>query len=911
MEKIFIGNFPKGLSQERLPFFIDNKSFPYLYNFYVWRGRGKRKRGTTTLGRLQVQIKNFSSTLSATGTINIFIAIGAFNPGESVAKGTISFVVGANTYTEPAVPDGTLVGSPSGFGTINYATGNVTISGISVSTPITLTLSYYPNLPSLGLRDYMVPNDSGVYSTASSQYPLLLAFDTQKSYQYGSIGFYNTSFYKNPSTIPGIPSYVPKAIQTSFSWSGGNYQQFWTSNNQGALWATNNVPGMQIQAISSIARDSNIQLRLTIPSTPAIIGDWIWINEISGLTTAGTKSINQQTGFVTNVAGNVITVQFPYANITSDTYSGGIVQYLTNTVPGRGDGIKWYDGDPTNATGVASNSSLGWVNFAPPLGIGTVQIDNLFSTNNQPFYLVGALIVLNFKDRLLFFSPMITTSASAIAGKAAIQIQNGVIWSWNGTFYYTASYDGNLTLPSYNAMITPGTSSNTMQQPSDPRGYYVNETGFGGFLISSLDEPIISVNNNEDVLIVGFSGHQTKFIYTGNDLDPFAFYLTSSEFGTYSTFSTETLDRGVPSFSNKGIIMSDQTNSQRIELDIPDLAFQVSNMDNSFERINGARDFFREWIYFSYVPNNSNTIYPTQTFFWNYRDNTWAIFYENFTSHGNYRAQPTQTYTWLTIPWTWEQWNEPWNSNLISPLSTNVIAGNPQGYVLIKGIGGTGEGLSGYVSAIIGNNQFTSYNHCVNVGDYLSLKNFIGGSGYNGNVFLVTSVIDTDNFIIDGSVSGTGYMGGGEFARLSQPLLQTKQFPVFWEQGRQVRLGAQRYLFDVTSAGEVTINIYLSQNDSDILNSSPIYPLPNSPNDSLIYSQVVSTAVELDNLNMPDPPAGNAFQLWHRMNTSLIGDTFQLGITLSDAQMRNINIATSEIAFHAAILDIYPGPMLA
>ena len=59
------------------------------------------------------------------------------------------------------------------------------------------------------------------------------------------------------------------------------------------------------------------------------------------------------------------------------------------------------------------------------------------------------------------------------------------------------------------------------------------------------------------------------------------------------------------------------------------------------------------------------------------------------------------------------------------------------------------------------------------------------------------------------------------------------------------------------------------------------------------------------------PTASTQFQIWHRMNTSLIGDTVQLGITLNDAQMRNLQIATSEIALHAIHLTLERGPILA
>src|SRR6202034_1845485 len=109
----------------------------------------------------------------------------------------------------------------------------------------------------------------------------------------------------------------------------------------------------------------------------------------------------------------------------------GIAQLLTNSLAGQ-DGIRWYDGDPTSATGIPTGTGLGWVNFAPPLTATSVSIDDQgFGT----YYLVGALAVLPFKDRLLFFGPMIQTSGGAVI---QTPIQDNVLWSWNGTPYYNS-----------------------------------------------------------------------------------------------------------------------------------------------------------------------------------------------------------------------------------------------------------------------------------------------------------------------------------------------------------------------------------------------------------------------------------------------------------------------------------------
>ena len=52
-------------------------------------------------------------------------------------------------------------------------------------------------------------------------------------------------------------------------------------------------------------------------------------------------------------------------------------------------------------------------------------------------------------------------------------------------------------------------------------------------------------------------------------------------------------------------------------------------------------------------------------------------------------------------------------------------------------------------------------------------------------------------------------------------------------------------------------------------------------------------------------------QLWHRVNTGLIGDTVQLGISLSDEQMQDINLATDEIVLHGIQLTVMAGGDLA
>ena len=50
---LVISNFATGYETDREPFLINNDAFPVLNNMFVWRGRLRKKRGTSLLGRLE------------------------------------------------------------------------------------------------------------------------------------------------------------------------------------------------------------------------------------------------------------------------------------------------------------------------------------------------------------------------------------------------------------------------------------------------------------------------------------------------------------------------------------------------------------------------------------------------------------------------------------------------------------------------------------------------------------------------------------------------------------------------------------------------------------------------------------------------------------------------------------------
>ena len=875
IDRLIISNLATGYETDRLPFNIANDAFPKLNNAYIWRGRILRKRGTSLLGRLQRTLTSeFLGHTSVSGvfTGNIFNILNILTSSSpSIVELSITITAGFETITEVIPVTGALVGDMAATGTINYSNGALLIIGGDFLVPVSITFSYYPNLPVMGLEDF----DIGLVNQ-----PLLLALDTMYSYQFnqGTEQFYDTTFYKTT----GLP----------FTWTGANYQQFYSTNylgtntiadtpdKSGCVWVTNGNPGFHFLTIHTLANQSSTTITVTlysggVPFTTLVVGDVLWFNEVSGAVATG---INGVSGTVSNIAGaaaGTYVVTFP-ATVTITTWgSTGIAQMMTNFLPNQ-DGIRWYDGDPN------VSSDFGWVNFAPPLN----AYDPI--TNPNPFYLAGADVITPFKGRLLFSNVYLTTSA---VSPGIQNYPNRFVYSQDGTPFYSQP------LPFPIANESPDTTA-----------WYQNVAAKGGFLTAPVDQEIISVQPSQDVLIFSMEASDLKVIFTFDDSLPFYFQTINTELGNQSTFSAVRLDHAVVKIGDYGLTISDQTRTLRFDERIPDQVFDIAIGNNNSSRVTAIRDYQKEWIYFTYPPADRAQInsFPSRTLLYNYREKNWATFDENFTHYGTFRRTTSRTWANIgSIYPTWSDWNDPWDSGGEEANFPDIVGGNQQGFVMIKGEG-TEEEQSQFVSAInVSTNAITSPNHCLLPGDFVIFQGIIGvldgGLSMNGKVYQINTT-GTNTFTIVANLSGF-YVGGAVYIRLSQPSILSKQFPIYWAEGKQVRLGLQRYLFDTTPTGQVTVFIYSSQNSSTADND-PAY-------DSYIpYSNVVLTSVEPSSLYAPTYLSGQQ-QTWHRMSSSFTGDSIQIGVTLSTAQMMDNDINEQEIALHSIVLDLYKAGTLA
>lgn len=929
-ETLVVGPIDKGLRTDRLPFNIDNNSFPVLINAYQWRGRVKRKRGTTPLGRLLRSINTASIQTNGAGAFNGNLLTG-LETNASLANTQIT--IGADIFTDTVPPSGVLTGSTAGSGTINYTTGALTITGAPASTNI--QFDYYPSLPVMGLEDLTV---------ASTQFSSNIAFDTKYSYNISPLSpyiIYDVSYYKNPASNT-YPGYTQKTTPTPLTWNGADYQQFWSVNYEGAFWVTNGLKitngnadltsiGMQFAPAASITFVSSTATTLTVNITngPLVVGDFVYANEWTGGT-----GLNNQTGFVTTATQGVpgpgseqVVITFPSATLTGP-FAPGILQYLTNRSDATVDPIRWYDGDPT--TGVLPPTltpGFGWVNFMPPLSNAPYSI-----ADAPPviYYLVGAKLMLPFQDRLIFFGPVIQ---SALGNK--IYLQDTIIFSQNGTPYYTTSYTNSpsATKDTPNGPFYTGLTSILVppNQTAFPPAWFEDSTGFGGFKSAGIAQIIVTVSPNEDVLMVEFERSVSRLVYTGNDAEgPFNFYQTNAEYGCGSTFSAINMDKFVLSRGKRGFIAANQVEVSRFDLDIPDAAFEVNLKNNGSERFTAVRDFINEWIYFTYCSVGAAVTYPNQTLFYNYRDQSWGTFYESYTTYGSFRPQTGFTWAQLTNI-TWNSWNDPWNSGSDNLFQQQVIAGNQQGFVLIREDKTTSEAPSLYIQSITAN-SITSPSHNLNTGDYIVINNVTGTAGaiLNGMVFEIT-VQTANTFLIGTSIGASTYFGLGTITRVYNPFIQTKQFNEAWSIGRKTRIGPQQYLLTKTNNSQITLQIYLSQDSNNDWNNGSIVPqtVPEPENNALIYSQVLFTCPESTNIGLTPfntnlqmlvlpgsaPNVGgtsSSGQIFHRVNTSLLGDSVQFAFTMSDAQLLDPTLANqfAEIELHGFIVKVSASAVL-
>lgn len=220
---LYIESFNTGLETDKSSFQIINDAFTVLQDSYIWRGRVRRKQGYSQIGRatriLTSQSLGNTSGSPHVGNIKTTLSLEA---NAQIEQGSIIISVaggGAENYTEPATPDGTLTGDGGGSGTINYTTGAFSITsgaGWGAGQAITIDFDYYPALPIMGIYTREIPNINAEET---------LCFDTVYAYEWDS-------------TNRRFEEMDPTAGQT---WNGTDSDFFWAYNYRSNATVAPNV----------------------------------------------------------------------------------------------------------------------------------------------------------------------------------------------------------------------------------------------------------------------------------------------------------------------------------------------------------------------------------------------------------------------------------------------------------------------------------------------------------------------------------------------------------------------------------------------------------------------------------------------------------------------------------------------
>jgi len=628
--QFLIGTVEEGITTNTKPWATQKDSWELLTNMYQWRGRVVKKTPYNQLGQLSFLVATANVGASATNfSANIFAVLSL--SGVKIVPGftTITVSGGANyTLTENRTNPGTIkyvsgANVPAFLnGTINYLTGDLVLNfdGAPPVGNVLISFSYAYGLPCMGLRtrELFELNEQDT-----------IGFDTVYAYRYSNAS----------------KQFIPLASIMPTVWSGTDSQFFYTTNYVGSFWATNSKPGLHGWAVTEFLNQNGLagtlaEVDVRSPGNAVQVGDYVYfLNTDPTLNNAGILAI-------VTVAGDPFTVRavdFPSVptNLsttfqwTNGLTATGFVLDSFRSITNQ-DGIRYY-GSLTNGTG--------WANYNPPL-----------DPNNA---LAGALLIFPYRGYLVFLN---TTEGNE---QGTFNYGNRARYTQSGTPYY----------------------SEPVPTTPNPQVYQIDAArddlfGKGGFEDAATQEVIIGACFIRDILIVFFERSCWRLRFTNNTQTPFTWERINVELGSSATFSTIPFDKGGIAIGERGIVIADANDVQRIDNKIPDQIFDIRIKNDGMQRVYGIRTFRTRLNYWTFPSSeNPQGKYPDKVLISNYETKTWAFFDDCFTCFGYFYAFDDTTWADLTSAWS-SYADITFGGGEIDAGSEALLAGNQQGFVL-------------------------------------------------------------------------------------------------------------------------------------------------------------------------------------------------------------------------------------
>ena len=127
-------------------------------------------------------------------------------------------------------------------------------------------------------------------------------------------------------------------------------------------------------------------------------------------------------------------------------------------------------------------------------------------------------------------------------------------------------------------------------------------------------------------------------------------------------------------------------------------------------------------------------------------------------------------------------------------------------------------------------------------------------------------------------------------------------FQAFWGTMARSFINRQHLLLQNIPNAEVTFDLYINQNQDDVVNDPTFSP-------SLPYTNIVQLGPEGNDLqNQSNNP--NFQRIWHTLQNTFVGDVIQFGFHLSDSQMRNGTSNSAPFTFNAIVFEMEEGSYL-
>jgi hypothetical protein len=505
-----------------------------------------------------------------------------------------------------------------------------------------------------------------------------------------------------------------------------------------------------------------------------------------------------------------------------------------------------------------------------------------FNQNEQMRYLLLVAGVPTW----FFFRPPINATNYLQSAQMLVPFKNRLV-AFNIWEFQPASTPNLVNYPFRARWPTEG-------DPTDPDAWREDIPGKGTGRDCPINQAIITSEFVKDRLILYLEKCTWEFVYTGNDIYPFQFQQINTELGAEGTFSVVPFDKVALGIAQNGIHACTGTNVDRIDTDIPEEVFNISNQNFGTQRVYGIRDYFTEMVYWAFPNQDSSAAqpYPTKILAYNYKTNTWSFNDDSITCFGYFYPQSGILWSSTTVTWAAQI---TWGSGQVDQDFQKVIAGNQEGWTFFieRDIPRNAPALQ--ITDIVvaaGFATVTVIDNNLRAGDFIYLEGITGTGTLTSlnNTTVEIELVPLQNTFVFGTTFTGVYSGGGTIRRVSRLDILTKEFNFYLKDGSNVAVSEIDFQVDaspIPSQGQIAVDYYVSTNDLSMTEAA------------IETNTIMGTGV-LETFPYPDVPF-EAFQsrLVHPMYIQADGEFIQLRLYLNDAQMLQV-IQTSP--------GVYSGP---